>query len=504
MSMKRRFTGFLCGTMAAVLLAGTLPVFAETEAAAESQAVTEMGTADIKLYEDLNYLVSADGTVTITNCMQSAVTCVVPEEIDGCPVTSIAADAFAECYFLEELVLPDTVTTIQRQAFSACSALESVTLPKRLETLAAGAFDGCSALKEVIVPAGITELPQATFYECTALEKVTLPEGLEIIGSEAFYNCTSLKELVLPESTTTLSDYAFQGCAALTDITLPENVAYLGQYIFQDCKGLTAIEVDEANTVFCDKDGVLFTEDGVTLVRYPEAAPATEYRIPDGCTQAANGSFVDAVNLTTVDFNQAVLYGQDAFFRCSGLTEIILPEGVTDIATTAFAYCTALEKVTLPSTLKYIGDYAFYTCIALKEITIPEGAEVLGAYSFFNCMELKKLHLPDSITEIGDGAMGYYAESEDTEPQKVADFTVEYNSNQVIHDYVEQYGLTGSGSGTSHWWIWLLAIGGGVLVIGGIVLIVILRRRAYIPKPVPGGRQGSAAKRSDPKKKGKS
>lgn len=453
-------------------------------------------------YDQLNYEVADDGHIIITNCYQSATECIIPEEIDDAPVTEIADDAFSECYFLESLTVPDSVRIIGRQAFSACSALKSVELPGEVDEMRAGAFDGCSALENVTLPEGIKELPEAMFYECTSLKNVILPDGLEEIGSESFYGCSSVSDIDLPSSIITISDYAFQGCQSLKSINFPENVQNLGGYIFQDCKSLTDITVADENAMFTDKDGILFTKDGNTLVRYPEARQDSEYTIPDECTQLANGSFVDAVNLKNIDLNNATVYGMDVFFRCTGIESIEVPDGAKDINSSMFAYCSSLKDVSLPESLRTIGDYAFYTCAALEEINVPRGTEVIGAYSFFNCIELRDIHLPDSITKIGDGAIGYYAESEDTEPKKLDGVKVDYNHNDVIYKFVEQYDLIGTGKGSSKLWIWIVSIAGAVVLIGAIVLIVILRKRAAIPKPVPGGRTGSELKRSEQKKKG--
>lgn len=453
-------------------------------------------------YEQINYEIADDGHAIITNCFQSAKECTVPEEIDGAPVTEIADSAFSECYFLEKLIIPDSVKIIGRQAFSACSALETIKLPSEIKEMRAGTFDSCSALKSVIFPNGLTELPEAAFYECSSLTAVTLPEGLEILGSESFFGCSALSDIALPKSLTTIADYAFQGCTSLKTMAFSENVQNLGKYIFQDCKSLKDITVDDNNPMFIDKDGVLFTKDGVTLVRYPEAKPDSSYNIPDGCTQLANGSFVDAVHLKSIDLGSATVYGMDVFFRCTGLESITIPDGVTDISASMFAYCSSLKNISLPDSLKKIGDYAFYTCAALTEVNVPHGTSEIGAYSFFNCIELRNIRLPNTITSIGDGAIGYYAESEDTEPKKLDGVTVEYGSNDVIHSFVEKYDLIGTGSGSSKLWIWLASIGGGIVFIAAIVIIVRLRKRAAIPKPVPGGRTGSATKRPSDKKKG--
>lgn len=480
----------LCLILGAVLAAG---VFSSFPASAEENE---------KVYEDLNYTISESGEAVITNCFQNATECTVPEEIDGAPVTEIADSAFSECYFLETVTVPDSVKIIGRQAFSACSKLKSIKLPEEVEKMGAGVFDACPVLESVEMPKGLTELPEATFYECEGLKTVKLQEGLEVLGSESFYGCKSLSDIAFPESLTSIDDYAFQGCQSLKKIKFTENVQNLGKYIFQDCKSLEAIETDENNEMFCSKDGVLFTKDGVTLVRYPEAIKNDSFTVPEGCTQLAAGSFTDAVHLKRIDMGSATTYGMDVFFRCTGLESIAFPEGTTDISPSMFAYCSSMKSIDFPSTLKNIGDYAFYTCAALTEVTVPEGTEKIGAYSFFNCIELKTLRLPDSITEIGDGAMGYYAQADDKEPEKLGGFTVEYGSNDVIYSFAEKYDLDGTGTGKSRLYIWIIAIGGAAVLIGVIVLIVILRRRAAIPRPVPGGRTGSAAKRPDPKKKG--
>ncbi len=61
--------------------------------------------------------------------------------------------------------------------------------------------------------------------------------------------------------------------------------------------------------------------------------------------------------------------GDDAFYRCSGLTEVTIPESVTSIGMEAFIQCTKLTSVTIPESVKSIGMGAFAWCIGLKSIT---------------------------------------------------------------------------------------------------------------------------------------
>ncbi len=462
-------------------------------------SLTAFAEDDTLSYENLDYTVEEDGHITITNCFQNEIDCVIPSEIDGKPVTEIADSAFAECYYLESVIIPDSVKTIGRQAFSACSALKTVDMPLELEAIGAGVFDACSALTEITIPAGVKELPEAMFYECSSLKTVTLSEGIEVIDTEFFYGCTSLTTVSLPQSLTSIGEYAFEDCTSLKEITFPENLVNLGGYVFQDCPSLENIYVKEGNPMFCDLDGVLLTSDGVTLVRYPEAKTATSYTVPDGCTQLANGSFLDAVNLTSIDLNGAITYGMDVFFRCTGLKEITFPEGVTDIAPYMLAYCSSIETVNLPSTLKNVGAYSFYTCAALETLSLPDGTETIDDYAFFNCIGLKELTLPDTIISLGDGAIGYFAEAEDKEPDKVPGFKVKYGNNKTIYDFVNKYDLDGDGFYSGVIWRWV-AVGGGILLVAGVITLLIIRRRnAMKIRAVPGGRKGSETKKGNRK-----
>ena len=67
-----------------------------------------------------------------------------------------------------------------------------------------------------------------------------------------------------------------------------------------------------------------------------------------------------------------------AFYNCSSLTQIAIPEGVTSIGVFAFYKCSSLTQITIPESVTSIGNYAFAYCSSLKEITIPEGVTSIG------------------------------------------------------------------------------------------------------------------------------
>ena len=91
-----------------------------------------------------------------------------------------------------------------------------------------------------------------------------------------------------------------------------------------------------------------------------------------------------------------VLYGYQGDAK-----EIIVPDGVTEIAKNAFYCRRELRTVTLPASLKIIGDDAFHYCSELKEVLLPEGLLEIGERAFSNCGRLSGISIPDSIRRIG-------------------------------------------------------------------------------------------------------
>ena len=115
----------------------------------------------------------------------------------------------------------------------------------------------------------------------------------------------------------------------------------------------------------------------------------------------------DIVIPETVDYNGNVykVVGIDnyAFYNCSGLTSITIPEGVTSIGQQAFEYCSSLTSITIPESVTSIGDWAFYGCRGLTSIIIPEGVTSIGSGAFWFCSSLTSITIPEGVTSIGNG-----------------------------------------------------------------------------------------------------
>ncbi len=92
--------------------------------------------------------------------------------------------------------------------------------------------------------------------------------------------------------------------------------------------------------------------------------------------------------------------GEQAFFQCMNLQEIIIPEGVEILQKCCFGACTQLFSVMLPSTLLEVGEMAFLGCASLQEIVFPESLETIGLNAFNTCATLRRAVLPSEDVEV--------------------------------------------------------------------------------------------------------
>ena len=131
LSFKKLFSAFLT----LVIIIGAVPFTAIPASAAT--------TADGLVYE------IANGSVTITDYTGSAAELVIPETIEGCPVTKIGSEAFRDCTSLASITLPDSVTSISDFAFYCCTGLVSINIPDSITGIGKGAFFYCTSLTDI-------------------------------------------------------------------------------------------------------------------------------------------------------------------------------------------------------------------------------------------------------------------------------------------------------------------------------------------------------------------
>ena len=118
----------------------------------------------------------------------------------------------------------------------------------------------------------------------------------------------------------------------------------------------------------------------VVYLRAP--ANAVDVVIPDGVTEIA----------------------PDVFNECPSLESLVFPDSVKSLPHSMVSLCMKLRSVVLPSGIAAIPDGVFFGCRELKEIAIPEGVETIGVGAFVGCQKLERVSLPASLKSIGRGA----------------------------------------------------------------------------------------------------
>lgn len=415
--VKKQFMGLLLAAAVTVPniginFAAPLEIEVKMDEVTSEGAVTAMATGEFSYaVNGGNIYYNSNGT--ITDCDETVVSAVIPEEIDGVEINSIGYDAFFNHRNLISISLPDSITSIKDEAFCECINLVSINMPK-----------------------GLTHIGKAAFEDCESLTDISLPKGLISIGDDAF--C---------------------GCWSLTDIYIPDSVTSIGTGAFSWCDSLSAIYVSDNNSVYTSIDGVLFTKDISEIVAYPENKDGDlndTYNIPEETTCIGNSAFIGCDTLTGVYLHQGIVsIGNEAFFGCDSLTGITIPSSVTHIGPRAFGSCNHLKSISVapdnmmytsidgalltkdlkefiacpggwegeyvvPSGVTVIGEDAF-TCDLLTSVVFPDGVKIISDDAFSVSFVFESVSLPTSIEYIGFNAFGgcfdlkdvYYSGSEE-------------------------------------------------------------------------------------------
>lgn len=195
---------------------------------------------------------------------------------------------------------------------------------------------------------------------------VVLPAEVKEIGESCFAG-TGIRQVELNEGLERIGAFAFYK-SAVEEIKFPSSLKVLGEHAFEDCSRLA--EADLSRTSLTEVSAAAFWGAGLT-----------ELLLPGTIRQIAAQAFLDT----------------------KGLRNVVLPETLLGIGVEAFRD-SGLEKVQLPDNLQTLGDRAFYNCLQLKEVRSAGGAEacdgVVGVGCFENCLSLEAVELPQRIAEM--------------------------------------------------------------------------------------------------------
>lgn len=370
----------------------------EAPADAEEAAPAEDGGTE-EYYE---YTIT-DGEAEITGFTGSWLILDIPDELGGCPVTSIGSEAFAESANLARVTIPDSVTDIGERAFADCKGLGDVTIGSGVTSIGRYMFSGCTKLTSVTIPYSVTRICEGAFAD-TLLDVVyyggmtadwkaiTIESGSDrLAGATIHYTCGDYSYTIADDEAE-ITDYTGSG----GDVDIPAvldgcTVTGIGKGAFQS-KMLTTVTIPDSVTDIAEN---AFISNYVL----------TEVKFPSGLKSIGGSAFNGCQRLEEITLPTGLeSIGDFAFNGCRSLTSITLPNSVTSLGLDVFYGCYALQSATLSAGLTTIPRSTFEDCWALTSVTIPYGVTSIGLMAFFGCKSLTAIELPESLTAIGEQA----------------------------------------------------------------------------------------------------
>jgi hypothetical protein len=126
----------------------------------------------------------------------------------------------------------------------------------------------------------------------------------------------------------------------------------------------------------------------------------TSVTIPNSVESIGNYAFEGCRSLTSITIGESVTnIGYEAFSDCSSLTSITIPNSVTSIGKSTFSDCSSLSSITIPNSVAEIGEKAFFKCVSLEKLELGN-VKKIGAKAFEYCTSLNAITLSDSLKEI--------------------------------------------------------------------------------------------------------
>ena len=430
----------------------------------EGDAVTDLSTVEVDDSQIISahwlsckYELQNEEAI-ITQWNEEATDVNIPSFVDGFPVVGIGESVFEGRTSIASVTIPDTVQTIGGSAFAFCYGLTNVVMGSGVRDIGNGAFRYCTKMMDMELPYGLTNISYFAFSVCKSLTSVVIPdsvtdicpyafcacEGLTnlIISSSidkidvaVFQDCISLTRVTIPDSVLRINYDAFKGCNGLMSMTIPNNVTNLSNAAFYDCGDLMAFYVGEGNARYKAVDGLILSKDGKRLVGVPGGVAnvtipqsiesidgyafagcreLTSVTIPQGVTNIVLPSAfenTDRLISLNVDAHNSEYKSVDGLLLSKnggmliavpqGLPNVLIPDGVVEIADYALSGCAKMISVAIPDDLTSIGKYAFRDCYNLTNIYLPSSLLSIGQSAFYRCNGIKCVDIPDSVTSIG-------------------------------------------------------------------------------------------------------
>ena len=195
----------------------------------------------------------------------------------------------------------------------------------------------------------------------------------------AFQSCSGLTSVSIPKTIQKLARNSFSECVDLNSIMISESVNYIDGNILSECTSLASITVEEGNPCYHSENNCLIETNNRIII--------------SGCK---NSTIPTNDGVTTI--------GAGAFWGCTNLISIIIPNNIVRIEKEAFGYCGQLNDITLSCKIDSIKNATFYSCYNLSSIIIPSGVKSIEKNAFSNCFKLSSIELSSTTKQIENKA----------------------------------------------------------------------------------------------------
>ena len=414
----------------------------------------------------------------------------IPETVKGYSVKSIGNSAFSGCTGLTSVTISNGVTSIGSYAFSDCTGMRSVSIPNSVTSIGERAFSGCTGLTSLTIPRNVTSIGNNAFDSCRSLTSISVASGNTVFDSRD--NCNAIietqtntlirgcKNTRIPDSVTSIGERAFSGCSTLTSIIIPESVTSIGASAFSGCTALMNVssEIKEpfpisddtfsSNTYqnatlivptgmqedyqgiagwknFANIEGKEMLDDEIFTIKTVEGVVLTLKVISaqNKTCQVEGNETSPAIDRTTsgsitipgtAKGYTVTSISPYAFYNCSDITSVSIPNSVTSIGSYAFYNCSSLTSASIPNSVISIGEYAFSWCLGLTSVTIPNSVTSIGGGAFYGCSGLTSVIIGSGVTSIGSFA---FSDCGNLSSIKVAEENTTYDSRNNCNAIIE-------------------------------------------------------------------
>ena len=313
-------------------------------------------------------------------------------------VTSIGDSVFSFCGHLTSITIPDSVTSIGNRAFVSCTSLTSITIPDSVTSIGNLAFSSCWHLTSITIPDSVISIGNRALSNCSSLTSITIPDSVTSIGTEVFQKCTSLQTISLScGSALKKSDFGKQAdlvsytnqhaliktAAKAATCTEDGNKEYWTcehckkYFLSNDTNPETAKAVEQSETVIPALKHKNATTRGAVEPNGTKPGYSGDRYCPDCDTVFEKGyTCWNEGNLTWK-------LDADGTLTISG-TGTMKDYDYNNNPSPANQKKGSVKKVVIKDGVTSIGNFAFYNCTSLTSITIPDSVTSIELAAFNN------------------------------------------------------------------------------------------------------------------------